>query len=612
MKKINNISFVNVDFNDGFWRSKYDVNKNVSIHNVYKRFEETGRFDALRYNWEEGKPIPHRFYDSDAAKWIEAVSYLIMKDKDGYAEQQKIIDECVDCMAEHQLENGYLNSHFIQIEPDKIFTDRDGHELYTAGHLIEAAIAYHQATGKRKFLDVMIKNVECIEKTFVVDKSAQFTTGGHEEIELALIKLYDHTGDKKYLDLAMFFIDSRGVSEEQPIGRYGSHAYSQSHLPVREQTEALGHAVRAGYLYTGMINAALRTGDQALFDACERLFDNIVNTRMYITGGIGSSNKGECFTVSYDLPNLEAYSETCAGLALMFFAHGLQEKRLDSKYADIIEKVMYNNLLSSVSEDGKSFFYENPLELFVAAIGRETAIQQKHWTKMPLRQRVEIFSCSCCPPNLNRTIARLGDFFFTETDDTLVVQQYGALSLNNDKIDLTVNTKYPQENTVRFIGSNNKYKKLMFRLPAWCNQYSVSGAAISRIEGGYIVLDNAGESFDITLTLTMAPTFLRSNSKVRANCGRVALTYGPTVYCLERIDNPYELNAVSVDIDAEVKVVEVDGVTELLAQGYVDKDIDELYAPATSDKEPVTLRYRPYRTFANREECDMVIWVRSN
>ncbi len=260
MKKINNVSFEHVTVKDGFWKERYDINKEVSVKSVYERFEETGRVDSLRYNWTEGKLEPHKYYDSDVAKWIEAVSYLIIKDKDGYAEEQKLIDSLVERMAAAQLEDGYLNSRYVQVEPELRFKNRDNHELYTAGHLVEAAIAYHKATGKRAFLDVIIKNMECVERDFIIEKTAAFTTGGHEELELALIKLYDHTGDKKYLDMCMFFLNNRGVADEPTLNERILHEYDQSHLPVREQSVAVGHAVRAAYLYTGMTEAARRTG----------------------------------------------------------------------------------------------------------------------------------------------------------------------------------------------------------------------------------------------------------------------------------------------------------------------------------------------------------------
>lgn len=611
MKKTNNISFEQVTFLDGFWKSHYDTNRNVSIESVRERFEETGRMDALRFNWSEGKPIPHRFYDSDVAKWIEAVSYLIVKEPDGFAAEEALIDELAESMRIHQLPSGYINSHYIQVNPDQIFTDFDGHELYTAGHMIEAAIAYHKATGKRVLLDVMLRCVDCIERAFVTERTAAFTAPGHEEIELALVKLYDHTGDRKHLDLCMHFLNVRGTDEGHLENQYHEISYCQSHIPVRQQSEPVGHAVRAVYLYTGMIEAALRTGDEGLLDASERLFESITKKQMFITGGIGSSPIGECFTVPYDLPNLEAYSESCAAIALMFFAHGLQKKALDSRYADVIERVLYNNLLSSVSMDGRSFFYENPLEIHLASVNRDDCVPVVRRRKLPKRQRLEVFSCSCCPPNINRTLARLGDFFFSEQEEALIVQQYGSLKLENERIRMTVETSYPANGKIRLIGEANTYKTLYLRRPAWCHAYELSGGEIVREEGGYLVI-GVGEQFDLTLDLHMEPYFLRTNPRVRHNSGRVALCYGPSVYCLERIDNPYELNALTVDTNAEIEVTERDGMLELITQGFVDADMTELYAPAADARTPVTLCYRPYRTFANRGESDMLVWVRKS
>ena len=496
------------------------------------------------------------------------------------------------------------------MEPELIFKDRNNHELYTAGHLIEAAIAYHKATGKRKMLDIMIKNVECIEKAFITEKTAGFITGGHEEIELALIKLYDHTGDKKYLDICMFFLDNRGVVKEGPVPHDRMlQEFCQSHLPVREQSVAMGHAVRAAYLYTGMIEAAERSGDQGLYDACERLFNNIITERMYITGGIGSASRGESFTVGYDLPNLEAYSESCAAIGLMIFAHGMQKKNIDSKYADVVERVLYNNLLSSVSMDGTSFFYENPLEINLASLNTETCVVPHDRKKMPITQRVKVFGCSCCPPNINRMLARVGDFFFSEIEEALIVNQYGALTLDNGNIKLTMETAYPSDGKVRLVGKANKYGMVMLRRPWWCSEYTLEGGEVIKEENGFICV-NVGESFRLELDLKMKPVFIRTSSKVRYDCGRVALCYGPTVYCIERIDNDYELNALSVDTLGEVRLEEREGVLELVANGCVERDIDMLYAIDDNACERVTLRYRPYRTFANRGESDMLVWVR--
>ena len=610
MQKLKNISFEQVDIKGGFWRSRYDVNKQVSIGSVYARFEDTGRFNAMRFRHKEGEPI-HIFYDSDIEKWIEAVAYLVEKDPNGLVEEQKIIDELVADMIANQLPNGYVNSYFIQMEPEKIFTIRGWHELYCAGHLIEAAIAYDKATGKRDLLDMMLRYVDCIEKAFITEKTAKFVTCGHEEIELALVKLYEYTGEKKYLDMAVFFLDNRRPDVDVNDEMYNNRdkCYCQSHLPVREQHEALGHAVRAAYLYIAMEEAAQKTGDEALSEACDKLFEDIITKKMYITGGIGSSMLGEAFTVPYDLPNLEAYSESCAAIALAFFALSLQKKRLDSRYADVIERVIYNNLLSSVSMDGKSFFYENALEVHLASVGKDTCMIPSKRRRLPRYQRLEVFGCSCCPPNINRILARLGDFFFSEHEDSLVINQFGAVSLNNEKISLEMATNYPSDAKIKLSGKNCAYKTLLVRRPWWCKEYKLEGAEIIGEKNGYLEIA-VGADFEISLDLMMKPYFVRTNSKVRDNCGRVALCCGPTVFCLERNDNDFDLNALSVDIHAEVKTDLYKDIPLLVAKGYLDAADDALYSIGEPETKAVPLNFIPYRCFANRDASDMMVWVR--
>lgn len=612
MKPIENISFEKVTFDGGFWKQRYDLNRFTSLESVYKRFEESGRFDALRFNYKDGKPYPHIFYDSDVAKWIEAVGYLIIKNG-GYEKEQKIIDDLVDDMAKNQLENGYLNSHFIQIEPENIFKRRGDHELYCAGHLIEAAISYDKATGKHKFLDVMKKYVDCIERAFVTEKTAGFRTCGHEEIELALVKLFDYTEDKKYLDLAMFFINERGVTnkfhtaKENPVSAFNS-VYDQSDIPVRELESAEGHAVRAVYLYIAMCEAYLKTGDESLKKACLRLFDDITTKKMYVTGGIGSSATGEAFTVPYDLPNFEAYTESCAALGLQLFALSLQKTAIDHRYGDVIERIMYNNMLSSTSLDGKAFFYENPLEIHLADIGKEKYLDDKKRVHYPLTGRVEVFDCSCCPPNLNRLFARVGDFFFSEVDDILVVNQYAHLTLETHRVVLKEVTDYPSCGVVKFDITKCDYKKILLRIPEWCDKYSVSGAEYKAVDG-YIEINGAISRF--TVDFCMEPYFVEANPAVRADCGKVALLYGPTVYCIERIDNDYELNSLSVCINKKVEKVQSNdySVPDLKVDGYCLVPFDGLYRKAKCSKNLVTLHFKPYWTFANREESDMLVWV---
>ncbi len=606
---VTNLTFNNVKINGGFLKKRYDLNKNVSIKSVYERFEETGRFDALRFNYPNGKGKPHCYYDSDVAKWIEAVSYLIINEG-GYLAEQKVIDEIVSCMAKNQLRDGYLNSHFIQIEPQNRFTDRNMHELYCAGHLIEASIAYDKATAKHEFLTIMKKYVDCIERCFVIDKTAKFVTCGHEEIELALIKLYDYTGEERYLRLAMFFIDNRGIANESGIyPDVFTKALDQSEVAVRELSLAQGHAVRATYLYIAMAESALKTGDTRLLDACKRVWRDIVDKKMYVTGGIGSSRKGEAFTTEYDLPTLEAYSESCSAIGLALFALSMQQNELNAEYGDVIERVMYNSMLSPTSLDGKSFFYENPLEIHLASVDKETSLNLENKTVLPIRHRLEVFNCSCCPPNVNRIFARIGDFFFSKYKNSFVINQYSAVSYDDGKNKIEIVTNYPNDGKVTLKIDKTDCGEILLRKPSWCESYSISVNAVEK--NGYISIPAICGV--VQLNFDIKPYFVECNPLSRANAGRVALLYGPIVYCIERIDNDYELNALAVDVSKKVTALKVDetyGMRTLKASAVLDESFNGLYRKITPSQKNVTLTYIPYYAFANREECDMLVWVR--
>ncbi|NLB41862.1 MAG: glycoside hydrolase family 127 protein, partial [Clostridiales bacterium] len=296
-----NIAFRKVDITDGFWKQKQELNRKATIYSVWERFKETGRFDAFQFNWKEGMPNkPHIFWESDIAKWIEAVAYILEKEPDPSLENA--VEEIIDCIEQHQDENGYFNIYFTVCEPESRFTRRTDHELYCAGHLIEAAVAYYESTGKDRFLKLMCKYADHIEQVFMMEQSANFVTPGHEEIELALVKLYHCTGKEKYLSLSKFFIDQRGANEKDKINHYNfaSPSCDQSHLPAVEQETAEGHSVRACYLYSAMADLSKELKDEMLLSACKKLFANISERRMYITGGIGQSSLGEAFTIDYD------------------------------------------------------------------------------------------------------------------------------------------------------------------------------------------------------------------------------------------------------------------------------------------------------------------------
>ena len=362
------VLFNQVTIEGGFWGPRIETNRKVTLPIEYEHLKKTGRLEAWELKWKPGDPNPpHIFWDSDVAKWMEAAAYSLTCHPDKTLEQN--LDRVIALMEKAQLPDGYLNTHFIAVEPEKRWTNlRDNHELYCAGHLMEAAVAHYHATGKRSFLDVMCRYADHIHRTFGPGRDQKRGYPGHEEIELALIKLWGATGNRSYLDLATFFINERGrpphyfTLEAQARGedparqRHGNYEYSQSHLPVREQTKVVGHAVRAMYLYCGMADVAAATGDKALLAACRRLWQNVTRRRMHVTGGIGPTASNEGFTTDYDMPTDTAYLETCAAIGLVFWAHRMLQADLDGDYGDVMERALYNGVLSGVSVEGDRFF----------------------------------------------------------------------------------------------------------------------------------------------------------------------------------------------------------------------------------------------------------------
>lgn len=606
MKQIN---FQNVNLTDGFWKNRTELNSTVSIYNVLRRFTETGRFNALKCEWKSGEDgEPHIFWDSDVAKWIESVAFIAEKNQ--CPELIKAADEAIDAIAKSQLDDGYYNCCYITKHPEKRWTDRTDHELYCLGHLTEAAVAYYKATGKRKLLDVVEKYLDYVYDVFIVNKEATFITPGHEEIELALIKLYDLTGEKKHLEMCMFFVDNRGVTDE-PEYNGVSHKYSQSHLPVREQFTAEGHSVRACYLYCAMADLAKRTGDTALLNACEKIFDDIVSRKMYITGGIGSAGRGEAFTVPYDLPNLTAYSESCAALSLAWFAQRMLLVDNDSKYSDTVERILYNNGLSSVSLDGKSFFYVNPLEIRTELLERNTSQNDTH-EYLPITERKEVFDCSCCPPNITRFIASVADFVYTTDDETVYVHQYMAGDAAFDNCRIRQETSYPNDGQIKII--TEKISSVALRIPSWTRSFSVAvnGEIYNaEIVGGYakIVLDNTDN--EIVLALDMTPQIVYPNPLIRDCAGKAAIMRGPVVYCAEGIDNDFDIMTAIISDDARFTSEYSDyfGTYILKSDCCIPEKADALYTNKKPELVRTEIKLIPYYGFANRGKTDMEIYL---
>lgn len=593
---MHNIGFSDVKITGGFWKQKQELIRNVTMDNVYDRFKETGRFDALKCLWQEGdEPKPHVFWDSDVAKWMEAAAYFTELEPN--EELERKVDEAVRDIAKNQTEDGYFNSYYLTVEKGVRLKNRHDHELYCAGHLLEAAIAYHKATGKRKFLDVMIKYIDYIYDVFYVQKNAGFITPGHEEIELALIKLYRYIGDKKYLDLAKYFIDMRGVNEE----RDSIPKNFQSHIPVRQQTEAIGHAVRACYLYAAMADLVKETNDKELKDACDRLFESIINEKMHITGGIGTNNAYECFTYPYDLPNLKTYNETCASIALAFFADSMQSIEPDSKYGDVIEKVLYNGFLSGVSLSGDHFFYTNPTEIDLKKHQRE-----KKWYPAP--NRVKVFSCSCCPPNVVRFVGSVARYMYSVDGNILYCHQFmestANLTVNGKPATVTQETDYPNNGVVKFT-YHGEPCILKVRIPEWCVEFEgdrdVHGFATYSLSDGETV----------AVDLPIKVHFIEANPNVQDDAGRYAVMRGPIVYCLEGVDNGENLRDIAIYEDNcfEMMSDEALNVPVITAKACRREQIDTLYRIKTSNYIDFTAKLIPYYAFANRGESDMIVWT---
>lgn len=609
MSMYTSIPFSDVEITDGFWAARQTLNRNVTLECVRAQFEQTGRFAAFRCDWKEGEPNkPHFFWDSDVAKWLESAAYVLKKTPD--AKLEAYVESVIDCIENNRDENGYFNIYFTVVEPDKRFTRRMDHELYCAGHLMEAAVAYYEATGKRRFLDMMCQYADYIDRVFRVEQSAAFSTPGHEEIELALVKLYLCTGEKRYLDLCMFFLDMRGTADAREPQEGWSENYCQNHISVREQRTAEGHSVRACYLYCAMADAARLTGDEGLQKACEALFDNIYYKRMYITGGIGSTHDGERFTGDYDLPNAAAYAETCAAISLAMFASRMSLLSARSKYADAVETALYNGIISGLSLDGKSFFYTNPLEI---DLSMRKANECRSCYK-PITQRVEVFDCSCCPPNITRFMASLGGLVYAQSADTLFVHQYMSSTLKTDGTELTQQTDYPNSGTVHFTVKGFGGKRVAVRIPAWCQRFDMDGAE-PEVKDGYAYVTVDTDDFAFTLILEMKPMFYEASPKVAADMGKVALQKGPVVYCLEGVDNDGDLHGLCADIfETPEECVEPSiGVPMLTVNGWrkfaCGCCTGALYRPVNGDYRKTKLRFIPYYAFANRGESDMTVWV---
>ncbi len=611
---------------------------------------------------DEDKFYGFVFQDTDFSKWIEAVGYSLLQYPD--PELERTADEAIDIVCAAQLENGYLDTYYIINGMDRAFTNlREHHELYCLGHLVEGAVAYYQATGKDKLLRAAERFADYCCEIFGPKPEQCKGYPGHEIAEMALVRLYQVTGEEKYLELSKFFLDQRGsmpyyfeqeekeraAHDGQPYRNTTDNSYHQAHLPVREQSEAVGHAVRAVYLYSGMADVARLCRDEAMEAACDRLWDNVTREKLYVTGGIGGTHMGEAFSFNYDLPNDTAYSETCAAIGLIFWARRMLQLKPRGKYGDVMELALYNTVLAGMALDGKSFFYVNPLEVFPQACHEDS---RKFHVKS-VRQKW--FGCACCPPNIARLVSSVAAYAYTESQDTLWVHLYMGSVLTKrvgDKtLDLKVESEMPWSGRVKMqLHGDQVPCRLAFRVPGWSGGVRVNyrcggrpGEIVIDAKGlavkencacgqrgtvayreGYLYIDGIWQDGDeVTLDMDMPVRILEADSRVRENIGKVAIARGPITYCLEEVDNGKDLHLCRVDLqslqtsDIEMEITEELGhpmtVLKVPGKRLISEESQELYRSARpAREEDVTLRMVPYYAWNNRGEGEMSVWVRKS
>ena len=585
-------------------------------------------FPEKREDAKEDEFYGFVFQDSDFYKWIEAVGYALMTGPDPVLEETA--DRAIDIVCAAQLPSGYLDTYYIINGMDKSFSDlRDHHELYCLGHLIEGAISYYQATGKEKLLKTAERYADYVASLFGTEEGKINGYPGHEIAEMALFALYDLTGEERYKNLAEYFINERGKApnyfeKEHPDMKGKPDYYHQAHIPVREQTEAVGHAVRAVYLYSGMADMARLTGDAALLNACEKLFDSIVNTKMYITGGIGATHLGESFSLPYDLPNDTAYSETCAAIGLVFFSERMLRIKADSKYADVMELALFNTVLSGMALDGKSFFYVNPLDVIPENCKKD---ERKSHVK-PVRQKW--FGCACCPPNIARLITSLGRYIYTENENTLYTHLYvgsdTTKAVNGKPVSVSMESGFPNNGNVKIAvnGAKGSGFRLALRIPGWTNgkyRLDVTGASEKEEKDGYIYLGEFSESAAIDISFDMIPRLMAADSRVAEDNLKVAVTRGPIVYCMEGVDNGDKLRQIRIDKNVsfteemsgefgyDVVTLKADA-KRIIPSVSAPKPFGELYGEFSSfEEKEISLRLIPYYLWANRGENEMSVYI---
>ena len=589
LKMIEQIDFSHVKINDNFWSPRLSKHVSATLPVCIDQIEnQTGRIRNFENAAKgEGEHSGIFFDDSDVYKALEGMAYSLINNPD--PELEKKADEWIDKFAAAQQPDGYINTFYTLTGLDKRWTNMDKHEMYCAGHMIEAGVAYYQATGKRKLLDVCIRMTDHMMSQFGPGK--RHWVPGHEEIELALVKLYQTTQEQKYLDFAYWLLEERGHGHGT-MGDEGKWdpVYYQDIVPVRRLTDISGHAVRCMYLYCGMADVAALKNDPGYIAAIDRLWDDVVHRNMYITGGIGSSHDNEGFTEDYDLPNLDAYCETCASVGMVLWNQRMNQLTGDSKYIDVLERSLYNGALAGISLGGDRFFYVNPLES-----------KGDH-------HRQEWYGCACCPSQLSRFLPSIGNYIYASSDDALWVNLYigntGQIRIGETDILLTQETDYPWDGSVKLTISTSQplEKEIRLRIPNWCKTYdlSINGKRINvSEEKGYAVIKDWKSQDVIALDMDMPVEIVAADPHVKENFGKRAIQRGPLVYCMEEIDNPEYFDQIQLSPSTTFQTA------------FVSDILNGIKTIKTNGRAQ-SATFIPYYAWDNRKAGKMRVWIPYN
>lgn len=589
LKMIEQIDFSHVKINDNFWSPRLSKHVSATLPVCIDQIEnQTGRIRNFENAAKgEGEHSGIFFDDSDVYKALEGMAYSLINNPD--PELEKKADEWIDKFAAAQQPDGYINTFYTLTGLDKRWTNMDKHEMYCAGHMIEAGVAYYQATGKRKLLDVCIRMTDHMMSQFGPGK--RHWVPGHEEIELALVKLYQTTQEQKYLDFAYWLLEERGHGHGT-MGDEGKWdpVYYQDIVPVRRLTDISGHAVRCMYLYCGMADVAALKNDTGYIAAIDRLWDDVVHRNMYITGGIGSSHDNEGFTEDYDLPNLDAYCETCASVGMVLWNQRMNQLTGDSKYIDVLERSLYNGALAGISLGGDRFFYVNPLES-----------KGDH-------HRQEWYGCACCPSQLSRFLPSIGNYIYASSDDALWVNLYigntGQIRIGETDILLTQETDYPWDGSVKLTISTSLplEKEIRLRIPNWCKTYdlSINGKRINvSEEKGYAVIKDWKSQDVIALDMDMPVEIVAADPHVKENFGKRAIQRGPLVYCMEEINNPVYFDQIQLSPSTTF-------------QTAFASDILNGIKTIKTNGRAQSATFIPYYAWDNRKAGKMRVWIPYN